>query len=123
MSELLEQQKRFAEQQKLGPKPIGPGKRARGKRKHRREIDVTTSQETQEADVKVELPQSVVFLSKAQVLKKIPVTAATLWAWVRQGKFPRPRTISPFKTVWIAAEVEAWMLSRPLITYKKWEGA
>jgi prophage regulatory protein len=59
----------------------------------------------------------LVFLSKAQVLQKIPVTAPTLWTWVRQGKFPRPRAIFN-KTVWVAAEVEAWMEARPQRQYK-----
>ena len=63
-------------------------------------------------------PPALVFLSKAQVLKKIPVTAATLWAWVRAGKFPRPRAISDNKTVWVEAEVDAWMRARPLRNYK-----
>ena len=63
-------------------------------------------------------PPSLVFLSKAQVLRKIPITAPTLWAWVRAGKFPRPRAISPNKTVWIASEIDEWMRLRPLRTYK-----
>jgi len=63
-------------------------------------------------------PPALVFLSKAQVLKKIPVTAPTLWSWVRQGKFPRPREIAQNKTVWLASEVDVWMQSRPLRTYK-----
>jgi prophage regulatory protein len=61
---------------------------------------------------------SLVFLSKAQVLKKIPVTSVTLWAWVRAGKFPRPRALGPNKTVWLASEVDEWMQSRPLRQYK-----
>jgi prophage regulatory protein len=67
-------------------------------------------------DAAAEQP-TLVFLSKAQVLKKIPVTAPTLWAWVRQGKFPRPRAIFN-KTVWVAAEVDAWMQARPHRQYK-----
>ena len=62
-------------------------------------------------------PPSLVFLSKAQVLRKIPITAPTLWAWVRAGKFPRPRAIFN-KTVWVAAEVDAWMQARPHREYK-----
>jgi prophage regulatory protein len=58
------------------------------------------------------------FLSKTQVLAKIPITAPTLWAWVRAGKFPRPRFISPNKTVWVEAEVDAWMKAQPLRQYK-----
>jgi prophage regulatory protein len=67
-------------------------------------------------DIEAE-PSALVFLSKAQVLKKIPITAPTLWSWVRQGKFPRPRAICN-KTVWLEAEVDAWMQARPLRTYK-----
>ena len=68
-------------------------------------------------DAAAEQP-TLVFLSKTQVLKKIPVTAPTLWAWVRQGKFPRPRAIFN-KTVWVAAEVDAWMQARPHREYKR----
>jgi predicted DNA-binding transcriptional regulator AlpA len=60
----------------------------------------------------------LVFLSKRQVLEKIPITAPTLWQWVRSSKFPKPRAISPNKVVWIQAEVDAWMQSRPIPRYK-----
>ena len=68
-------------------------------------------------DAAAEQP-TLVFLSKQQVLRKIPITAPTLWAWVRAGKFPRPRAISPNKTVWIAAEIDEWMRARPRRKYK-----
>ena len=68
-------------------------------------------------DATAEQP-TLVFLSKQQVLKKIPITAPTLWAWVRTGKFPRPRAISPNKTVWLLTEVDAWMQARPHREYK-----
>jgi len=73
--------------------------------------------QTTNDDIEAE-PPALVFLSKAQVLRKIPVTPPTLWAWVRAGKFPRPRAISDNKTVWVEAEVDAWMQARPLRTYK-----
>jgi prophage regulatory protein len=63
-------------------------------------------------------PPSLVFLSKAQVLKRIPVTGVTLWSWVRQGKFPAPRALGPNKTVWVEAEVDAWMQAQPIRKYK-----
>jgi len=63
-------------------------------------------------------PPSLVFLSKKQVLAKVPVTGPTLWSWVRAGKFPRPRVISQNKTCWLAHEVDQWMQARPLRTYK-----
>ena len=61
---------------------------------------------------------ALVFLSKAQVLKKVPVTGPTLWSWVRQGKFPKPRDISPNKTVWLEADVDAWIRAQPVRNYK-----
>ena len=61
---------------------------------------------------------TLVFLTKAEVLRRIPITGPTLWSWVRAGKFPRPRAISPNKTVWVAAEVDAWMQARPHREYK-----
>ena len=60
----------------------------------------------------------LVFLSKAQVLKKVPVTAPTLWTWVRLKKFPKPRALGPNKTVWVEAEVDAWMKAQPTRNYK-----
>jgi prophage regulatory protein len=59
-----------------------------------------------------------VLLSKAQVLKKIPVTAPTLWAWCRAGKFPRPRALGPNRTVWLASEVDEWIRAQPFRAYK-----
>jgi prophage regulatory protein len=61
---------------------------------------------------------ALVFLDKKQVLRKVPVTAPTLWTWVRAGKFPRPREISPNKTVWLESEVDAWMQAQPTRNYK-----
>jgi prophage regulatory protein len=63
-------------------------------------------------------PPELVFLSKAQVLKRIPVTAPTLWSWVRAGQFPKPRVLSQNKVVWLASEIDAWMRARPLRNYK-----
>jgi predicted DNA-binding transcriptional regulator AlpA len=60
----------------------------------------------------------LVLLTKAEVLAKIKVTGPTLWMWVRQGKFPSSRLLSPNKTVWIEAEVDTWMRARPIREYK-----
>jgi len=68
-------------------------------------------------DAAAEQP-SLVLLSKAQVLQKVPITGPTLWNWVRQGKFPRPRAISPNKTCWVQGEVDAWIRAQPTRNYK-----
>ena len=52
-------------------------------------------------------------LSKPEVLDRVGVTYPTLWAWMRQGKFPRSRELGG-KAAWIEAEVEAWIAALPV---------
>lgn len=66
------------------------------------------------------------FLSKRDVLAKVPVTFATIWKWMQIGEFPRGRVMrdgksrdrSRAKTVWLESEIHEWMLSRELRIYK-----
>ncbi len=39
----------------------------------------------------------------------LPISPATLWRWVRAGKFPQPFKLGEKVTVWDAAEVEAFI--------------
>jgi prophage regulatory protein len=73
---------------------------------------------TQAFDNAEATPPSCVFLTKQQLLRKVPVTAPTIWAWVRAGKFPKPRVLGVNRTVWIEAEVDAWMQAQPVRNYK-----
>ena len=40
---------------------------------------------------------------------KLPVSPATVWRWVREGKFPAPFKLGPKTTVWNSEDVDAWM--------------
>jgi predicted DNA-binding transcriptional regulator AlpA len=40
---------------------------------------------------------------------KLPVSPATIWRWVREGKFPKPFKLGQSVTVWDLAQVEAFM--------------
>ncbi len=42
----------------------------------------------------------------------LPVSHATVWRWVKNGKFPRPFKLSPGVTVWRLSEVEAFVCQR-----------
>lgn len=42
----------------------------------------------------------------------IPVSPATLWRWVKAGKFPEPIRLSDRVTAWEASKVNAWVESR-----------
>lgn len=44
--------------------------------------------------------------------EKLGVSGSSIWAWVRQGKFPKPVKLSKNTTAWNAADIEAWAQSR-----------
>jgi prophage regulatory protein len=43
---------------------------------------------------------------------RLNVSGSSIWAWVKQGKFPKPVKLSENTTAWNAADVEAWAQSR-----------
>ena len=45
----------------------------------------------------------------SQILPFLPIGKSTVWAWVRQGKFPQPITLSPTSTVWRNSDIHAWL--------------
>jgi len=42
----------------------------------------------------------------------LPVSPATVWRWVREGKFPKPFKLGDSVTVWDAAAVEDFISKR-----------
>jgi prophage regulatory protein len=42
-------------------------------------------------------------------LGKLPVSRATVWRWVREGKFPKPFKLGESVTVWDLAAVDAFI--------------
>lgn len=40
---------------------------------------------------------------------KLPVSRATVWRWVREGKFPKPYKLGKSVTVWNVDEVDAFL--------------
>lgn len=42
----------------------------------------------------------------------MPVSYATLWRWVKEGKFPAPIRLSGRVTAWEVEKVEAWIKSQ-----------
>jgi prophage regulatory protein len=47
---------------------------------------------------------------------KLPVSPATVWRWVREGKFPKPFKLGESVTVWNLAEVEAFVAKQASAT-------
>ena len=56
-------------------------------------------------------------LSKAEVLERVGKTFPTLWAWMRQGKFPRARDLNG-APVWIKSEIADWISRLPIKQYR-----
>lgn len=42
-----------------------------------------------------------------EVLRNVPVSRATLYAWIEQGRFPKPIKIGPRAVAWRSADVLA----------------
>lgn len=59
------------------------------------------------------LPSPARLISKPEVLERVGVTYPTIWAWMRQGKFPRSRELGG-KIAWIESEVNEWIANRPV---------
>lgn len=49
------------------------------------------------------------------VLERIGVSRTTLYRWIGQGVFPRPRSLTPngSTVAWLSSEVDAWINSKP----------
>ena len=121
MSKVLEQVKQDQEKKRRTLQQLQAKRPNRGQRARRCNKPPTKPSRGKDADE--EPPDKpLVFLSKQQVLDRIPITGPTLWNWSRTGKFPRPRHIGS-RTVWIADEVDEWMRTRPLRNYKDAEVA
>ncbi|MBN2644618.1 MAG: AlpA family phage regulatory protein [Desulfuromonadaceae bacterium] len=48
-------------------------------------------------------------LRMPQLLEIVPLGKSTIWAYVRQRKFPAPVKISSRCTVWKESEIQAWL--------------
>ena len=42
-----------------------------------------------------------------QVLKLIPVSAATWWRGIKDGRYPKPIKLGPRTTCWLASDIQA----------------
>lgn len=72
--------------------PAKPGKRGKGGKKGQRAVPARPAKPARPG--------------------KLPVSPATIWRWVREGKFPKPFKLGNGITVWDAAQVDAFIASR-----------
>jgi predicted DNA-binding transcriptional regulator AlpA len=39
----------------------------------------------------------------------LPISRATIFRWVKDGRFPRPKRLGPRVIAWLAADVDDWV--------------
>lgn len=65
------------------------------------------------------MPQRVIRLAQLASTKNkpgmLPVSPATVWRWVREGKFPKPFKLGAGTTVFDAAQVEAFVAAQQAV--------
>ena len=52
-------------------------------------------------------------LSKYEVMTITGMSYPTLWAWMRDGRFPRSRIVGG-KSMWLSTEIEEWLAGLPV---------
>lgn len=48
------------------------------------------------------------FLTLKQVCHRETISSATVWRWVREGRFPKPVSLGENTTRWRVSDLEAW---------------
>ena len=49
------------------------------------------------------------YLRVNEVIEMLSVGKSTIWAWVKQGKFPPPIKVNEQTTLWSYAVIENWV--------------
>ena len=57
------------------------------------------------------------FLSRREVMERVPLSYPTIWKLMQKGNFPRSRDIGG-KVVWLESEIDDWIESRPVVKLK-----
>jgi predicted DNA-binding transcriptional regulator AlpA len=57
-------------------------------------------------------------LDKAELLRRVPWSFPTIWAWMRAGTFPRSRMFGQ-KSVWLESEINDFISSLPIAPIKE----
>ena len=64
------------------------------------------------------MPQRVIRVAELATTKSkpglLPVSPATVWRWVREGKFPKPFKLGASVTVWDRAAVDEFIAKRSI---------
>ena len=54
------------------------------------------------------------YLRINEVVEMLSVGKSTVWAWVKESKFPRPIKLSEYVTVWKLSDIEEWVQKKEI---------
>ena len=58
------------------------------------------------------------YIFKPELLTRVGVSYSSIFAWMREGRFPLAREIGPggqsTKIAWLESEIDAWLATRPV---------
>ena len=54
------------------------------------------------------------YLRINEVVEMLSVGKSTVWAWVKESKFPKPIKLSEYVTVWKLSEIEEWVQQKEI---------
>lgn len=100
MSEILQEQS----SKDLGS--VSLGKIAKAQERRKRPLALVQAQKPDRKRKRSRL------LSKVEVLEIVGHTFPTVWAWMRDGRFPRSREVGG-KAYWFEHEIDAWLEALP----------
>ena len=49
-----------------------------------------------------------------EILRRIGVSKATVYRWIREGAFPEPVRLGANAVAWLERDFEAWLTARPV---------
>ena len=52
------------------------------------------------------------YLRIKEVVEKLSVGKSTIYAWIKQGRFPEPIRITQYCAVWKDADIDEWVRSK-----------
>jgi predicted DNA-binding transcriptional regulator AlpA len=61
-------------------------------------------------------PPRTKLILKRELLERVPLSYATIWRLMREGRFPRARQIGQ-RSVWVESEIEEFLASLPSREY------
>lgn len=54
------------------------------------------------------------YLRINEVVEMLSVGKSTVWAWVKESKFPKPIKLSEYETVWKLSDIKEWVQKKEI---------